>query len=355
MTGGCHWAAPGVRCVCIDGDWGSFEQGGSILPVRVPMLGEVLTVREARPPLPDADWGDPSAIYLDFWEIPRSQTDGPLMADVRWLATKFEPLVEEPCGRPRRLAMSGEKARRVRHMKRGTTYEVLGEASVQISYGLMQSRLPHLGKLARNLVEGDRLTVYRSEADGSLWARFPDEFEDGRFEELLPAPDAQSSAVVNANIGDLTAALAIAAAVHDGQTDKAGRPYLAHPLRMVVRALERWHSPDIAIVAALHDVVEDSAISLDDLRTKGFSEHVVDAVEALTRRDGEPYSRMIIRAKCNRLAHIVKLLDVEDNADPVRLAKIRDSELRLRLTLKYATARRDLLAGCSVCELGDVG
>lgn len=96
MTGGCHWAAPGVRCVCIDGDWGSFEQGGSILPVRVPMLGEVLTVREARPPLPDADWGDPRAIYLDFWEIPRSQTDGPLMADVRWLATKFEPLVEEP-------------------------------------------------------------------------------------------------------------------------------------------------------------------------------------------------------------------------------------------------------------------
>lgn len=67
--------------------------------------------------------------------------------------------------------------RRVRHKKRGSTYEVLGEAELQISVKLPQD---HGGRLAE---EGDRITVYRGE-DGRLWARFTDEFEDGRFEEI---------------------------------------------------------------------------------------------------------------------------------------------------------------------------
>jgi hypothetical protein len=95
MSGSCHWAAPGVRCVCIDDDWAELSRGGFAIPVRVPMQGEVLTVREARPPAPDATFGDPKAIYLDFWEIPILQNDGPLSGTIRWLATQFEPLVEQ--------------------------------------------------------------------------------------------------------------------------------------------------------------------------------------------------------------------------------------------------------------------
>lgn len=78
-------------------------------------------------------------------------------------------------------------ARRARHKKRGSTYTVLGKAETQISK-------PTVSDLTNNpfvtpsrvLREGDRLTVYRSDADGSLWCRFPDEFEDGRFEDIAP-------------------------------------------------------------------------------------------------------------------------------------------------------------------------
>jgi (p)ppGpp synthase/HD superfamily hydrolase len=78
-------------------------------------------------------------------------------------------------------------------------------------------------------------------------------------------------------------AISIAAQAHKGQKDKAGAPYLLHPLRMMLR----MNSEAPMIAAVLHDVVEDSDWTLEQLREKGFSDEVLDAVECLTHRDGE--------------------------------------------------------------------
>ncbi len=76
-----------------------------------------------------------------------------------------------------KLLAANNLKRRVRSLKRGTTYRVLGEAEVQISK-------PTLSTKGRLLTEGEKLTVYQADEDGKLWVRFPDEFEDGRFEEI---------------------------------------------------------------------------------------------------------------------------------------------------------------------------
>jgi hypothetical protein len=137
----------------------------------------------------------------------------------------------------------------------------------------------------------------------------------------------------------LRGAISVAARAHEGQVDKAGRPYFAHPLRMVARALADCHDPEVAIVAALHDVIEDSAITIGDLRGVGFSERVVDAVEALTRRAGESYRDFLLRLRPNDLARRVKLFDLDDNTDPLRLALISDVDNQKRLVDKYTMAR----------------
>lgn len=114
----------------------------------------------------------------------------------------------------------------------------------------------------------------------------------------------------------LERAIAIAARAHEGQVDKSGAPYVLHPLRMMLRL----SSPEEQIVAVLHDVVEDTAVSLDDLRGEGFSEPVVEAVDALTRRGDETYEAFVRRAASNPIGRRVKLADLEDNCDLSRIA-----------------------------------
>ncbi|TCR64676.1 hypothetical protein [Bosea sp. BK604] len=90
------WAAPGVRCVCIREGWDDFVQfGDSVIPVRVPMHNEVLTIRDMKIGA-DADsiCGDDDALYLGFWEIDLVQADGSLKACIRWDAAFFRPLDE---------------------------------------------------------------------------------------------------------------------------------------------------------------------------------------------------------------------------------------------------------------------
>lgn len=89
------WAAPGVRCVCVDDNFEGYATcEGYQIPVRLPMIGEVLTIREIErgdgSPLGGVD-GEP---YLLFWEIEARQNDGPLSGVVRWRARNFQPLVE---------------------------------------------------------------------------------------------------------------------------------------------------------------------------------------------------------------------------------------------------------------------
>lgn len=115
---------------------------------------------------------------------------------------------------------------------------------------------------------------------------------------------------------------------HEGQTDKGGNPYVLHPLRV----MSRLDSDDERIVALLHDVVEDSqAVTLETLRSNGFSESIVSAVDALTRRENETYGEFVQRVSKNPLASRVKIADLTDNMDIKRLSSISDEDLiRLR-------------------------
>lgn len=115
-------------------------------------------------------------------------------------------------------------------------------------------------------------------------------------------------------------AIAFAALSHRAQRDKAGAPYILHPLR-VMASLGREASENERIAAMLHDVVEDCGVELRDLRDIGFDEEVVAAVDALTKRPEEKddYMRAIRRVALNPIARRVKIADLTDNMDPSRL------------------------------------
>lgn len=110
-------------------------------------------------------------------------------------------------------------------------------------------------------------------------------------------------------------AIALAAVAHAGQIDKAGQPYILHPLRVMLR-LESEHE---RMAAVLHDVVEDTAKTLDDLIQAGFPAPVIAAVKALTKRPGETRMEAAQRAKRNAIARAVKLADNAENRDLSRI------------------------------------
>jgi (p)ppGpp synthase/HD superfamily hydrolase len=122
----------------------------------------------------------------------------------------------------------------------------------------------------------------------------------------------------------LDRALRLAVQIHSGHADRGGRPYLLHVLQVVSACRDDL---DAAVVAALHDVVEDSNLTLRELREQGFSPAIVDAVDALTRRDGEAYEDAIERAARNPLARKVKVADLESNLDVRRLSQVTASDI----------------------------
>lgn len=135
------------------------------------------------------------------------------------------------------------------------------------------------------------------------------------------------------------AASNLASDAHRGALDKAGRPYIGHPER-VARAVRRMGGDDNAVAAAwLHDVVEDTGITLDDLRARGFPEDVVLDVDALTHRRGETRPAALSRARSRAGSRLVKLGDSRDNRDPERLALLPPA-LSARLVTKYADDER---------------
>ena len=122
----------------------------------------------------------------------------------------------------------------------------------------------------------------------------------------------------------LERAIAIAAEAHAGQNDRAGAPYILHPIRLMIQ----MDSENAMMAAVLHDVVENSVWTLDDLRKEGFSNEVLNAVDSLTHRDkeGEDYWDYIQRAKSDPIAIKVKLADLEDNLNPDRLNEITEKD-----------------------------
>ena len=126
---------------------------------------------------------------------------------------------------------------------------------------------------------------------------------------------------------NLDKAILVAVQAHYGQKDRYGRPYILHPLRVMMRVKSEAEK----IVAALHDVVEDSDLTLEDLKKEGFSDEIVQAVDCLTKREGEPYEAHVERARRNRLALPVKIADLEDNMDPKRIGVVSEEDKK-RLT-----------------------
>lgn len=123
-------------------------------------------------------------------------------------------------------------------------------------------------------------------------------------------------------MSSLDRAIEIATEAHAGQTDKAGEPYIAHPLRVAVVVPEG----EAQIVAVLHDVVEDTPWTLDDLRAEGFSETVLAGIDAVTRREGEDYFDFVLRAGRDPLGRAVKLADLADNMDETRLGELTERD-----------------------------
>ena len=117
-------------------------------------------------------------------------------------------------------------------------------------------------------------------------------------------------------------AIEIAARAHCGQVDKAGAPYVFHPLRLMLAV----NTPYERMAAVLHDVVEDTSVTFANLRDEGFPLEVLDAVEALTKRRGESRLEAARRAAKNPIARVVKLADVTDNMDLSRIANPSDKD-----------------------------
>jgi (p)ppGpp synthase/HD superfamily hydrolase len=126
-------------------------------------------------------------------------------------------------------------------------------------------------------------------------------------------------------------ALQIAIRAHAGQKDKAGHDYILHPIRVA----ERCSDPRAKIVALLHDTIEDSDVTAEYLREEGFTEEIVEAVLAVTRREVEEYDDYVHRAAQNELGRMVKRADLEDNMDIRRLPELTDRDVeRLRKYLR---------------------
>jgi (p)ppGpp synthase/HD superfamily hydrolase len=130
-------------------------------------------------------------------------------------------------------------------------------------------------------------------------------------------------------------AILLAAQGHRGQVDKVGQPYVLHLLRVMMRV----ESEKAQIVAVLHDLVEDTSATFDDLRALGYSEEIIQALDCVTKRPDETYEQFIDRAGGNPLARRVKRADLEDNMDIRRLPVISDKDQE-RLNRYIAAWRR---------------
>jgi len=113
----------------------------------------------------------------------------------------------------------------------------------------------------------------------------------------------------------LEKAMQIATKAHEGQLDKGGQPYILHPLRVMISC----KTDTDKVCAVLHDVVEDTGVTLDDLRKEGFSEEVLEVIDLLTKKPDENYESFIERICDNEVACRVKIADLHDNMDLSRI------------------------------------
>lgn len=131
---------------------------------------------------------------------------------------------------------------------------------------------------------------------------------------------------------ELEKAIALAAVLHVGQVDLAGNPYIMHPMRVMTGV----STYDAMVVAALHDLIEDTDITLESLKELGFRKEIVEAVDAVSKRDGEEYMDYVARAAANPIGIQVKLSDLKDNLAKTR--KLPEDERSKKKIKKYKKA-----------------
>ena len=135
----------------------------------------------------------------------------------------------------------------------------------------------------------------------------------------------------------LDKAISIAVNSHRGQINKNGEPYVLHPLRMMFKTI----IIEEKIIAVLHDVIEKTTIDLEYLRSAGFSDRIVLAIDALSRRPQESYDKYIDRVADNELATKVKIIDLNDNISSLNLGE--DEGIKSNKFLKYQKAKNTLI------------
>ena len=124
--------------------------------------------------------------------------------------------------------------------------------------------------------------------------------------------------------------ISLAAQAHEGSLDKIGEPYILHPIRVMLSL----NTEKERIVAILHDVLEDTGVSVTDIRSHGYNDEIIDALVAISRKKDESLKYFIIRISKNPLATHVKIADIRDNMSPIRIYKL-DHATRERLERKY--------------------
>lgn len=148
-------------------------------------------------------------------------------------------------------------------------------------------------------------------------------------------------------MGTLEKAIEIAVDAHKGVFDKSNQYYILHPLTVMARVGDRTNGNEEAMSAAvLHDVVEDTDITLEELTRFGFSRTVTDAVDSVTKRDNEDYFEFVRRSSQNAIGRIIKIEDIKHNMDITRLINRGNLGAKdLTRLEKYAKAYDYLVGG----------
>ena len=119
-------------------------------------------------------------------------------------------------------------------------------------------------------------------------------------------------------------ALKLCFEAHKEQKDKSGMPYVFHPFYLA----EQMTDEATTVVALLHDVVEDTELTFDDLEKQGFGEEIISALKLLTHNDDTPYMDYVAKIKTNKIATAVKLADLKHNSDLSRLDTVDEKALK---------------------------
>ncbi len=150
----------------------------------------------------------------------------------------------------------------------------------------------------------------------------------------------------------LSQAIIVAATAHKTQTDKAGQPYILHPIRVMMLTREAGYDTLHQILAITHDIVEDQGYTparlADEIDLPGNTAFI-DAITAITKKPGEEYEAYLQRVKANSLARVVKFYDIKDNTSPSRVAAL-DPDRREKSHAKYSKAM-SILFGSTIQAL----